>query len=73
MNKFLGKHLNYSLVVRCEICGRTLPSINHCTTNICQECCESGRCPLKKKCKAYPDILENLLEERRYNPSRRSD
>lgn len=47
--------------MKCEVCHNKLD--NHCTTNVCKKCCESGKCPIRYKCKAYSKILEEKWEK----------
>lgn len=59
---------------KCEVCGKVLRE-NWCTRNVCQACCEAGKCSIKHLCKVYPDIetrvrshnKESVIE----NPSKR--
>jgi len=40
---------------KCDICHKNELN-NYCTTNVCKECCVTGKCPIKYKCAAYPMI-----------------
>jgi len=44
----------------CEICNNNELN-NYCTTNICESCCKSMKCPIRYTCQAYPKILEELI------------
>ena len=39
------------VTMKCEICKENELSL-HCTMNVCEECCKSGRCTLDDKCVA---------------------
>ena len=43
--------------MKCDVCNNELDNY-YCSTNVCKKCCESGKCPIKYKCKAYTKILE---------------
>lgn len=41
----------------CSICHKNNLD-NYCTSNVCEECCKSGKCPIKDSCNAYIEILK---------------
>jgi len=43
------KRMTMQVLVKCEVCGKPLESM-YCTTNVCRECCESGKCPNESWC-----------------------
>jgi len=67
------KQIQLQSRVLCLVCGKPLQAL-YCTYNVCQECCEDGKCPFKSRCAAYPEVLEKLKKYRHdvvENPSRR--
>lgn len=58
----------------CEVCEGSLEG-NWCTRNVCKQCCEEGKCPIKDKCHAYPEVLVKVIERSKEeiikNPSKR--
>jgi len=49
----------------CDICGGNLS--NYCTTNVCELCCKSMKCPGRYKCAAYSRVLEKEIRNLRRN------
>lgn len=43
--------------MKCEVCNVNELN-NYCTTNVCRECCESMKCPMRYKCEVYIKMLE---------------
>ena len=52
-------HLHVSIVPDLCIVGKPLEGL-YCTNNVCQECCETGKCPAKQGCKAIEMGLVKL-------------
>jgi len=55
----------------CEICKEPLEG-NWCTANVCEDCCRTGKCPMKERCRVYPNIEKIFVPDQIIlNPSRR--
>ena len=46
----------------CYVCGNELLS-NYCTSNICESCCKSMKCPIRYMCQAYSKVLEGIIKD----------
>ena len=58
------KEVESRMMFKCEVCNKNELN-NYCSTNVCKECCEDGKCPVKYKCSAYAKILEDMQEQRK--------